>query len=412
MAIETLPVWPFEPNWSGTYTEALEWLTDILTSPKGAEQRRSLRLYPRKTIEFTSAVGDNDNQVLRQFLEAHGSRNFYLPQWHESYRSTAAVVVGSDFIPCPNANNGGMRAGDVIFIGGIKARQYELAEVEVVSPNGVTLTGPLGKTWPAFSKIHPCRKARLDDQPTLRKVTDRAMTFTTSFRIMEVNDDVTTQTPGELLTSLDIYDGANVIALAPDEGGGVDFSFVRMVDNIDNQTGIPIFFDVATIPFHTQKHSWVINGRASYAQFKEMLFAFRGRATALWLPSFTDDMQISADTPVGDQYITVENFGFTLSGGLQTGHQHIAICFTDGTRAYRRIVGNTILGDDREIIGVDQPFPMGLKAADVLRISFIRLSRLDQDRLEIVHVTDTEGVSRCAATFKSAPNLRIEKPGF
>lgn len=190
MAIETLPVWPFEPNWSGTYTEALEWLTDILTSPKGAEQRRSLRLYPRKTIEFTSAVGNNDNQVLRQFLEAHGGRNFYLPQWHEAYRSTGAALAGADFIPVPGANNGGIRIGDVIFIGGVKARQYELAEVAAVSPTGITLVDPLESAWEAFSKIHPVRKARLDDQPTLRKITDRAISFTVSFRIMETNDDV------------------------------------------------------------------------------------------------------------------------------------------------------------------------------------------------------------------------------
>ncbi len=147
MAIEILPVWPFEPNWSGTYTEAMEWLTDILTSPKGAEQRRSLRLYPRKTIEFSSAVGDNDRQVLRQFLEAHSGRTFYLPQWHESYRSTQTAPAGGDFIPVPNANNGGIRIGDVIFIGGTKARQYELAEVAALSPTGITLVDPLETEW-------------------------------------------------------------------------------------------------------------------------------------------------------------------------------------------------------------------------------------------------------------------------
>lgn len=195
MAVETLPVWPFEPNWSGNYTEAMEWLTDILTSPKGAEQRRSLRLYPRKNIEFSSVAAGNDRQVLRQFLEAHSGRTFYLPQWHESYRSIEDVVAGSNFIPCPGANNGGIRIGDVIFIGGVKARQYELAEVQGLSPTGITLVAAIERDWPAFSKVHPVRKARLDDQPTLRKVTDNATSFTTTFRIMEQNDDVALENP-------------------------------------------------------------------------------------------------------------------------------------------------------------------------------------------------------------------------
>lgn len=48
MTIENIPVWPIEPNWNEPVKETLEWLTDIMTSPTGAEQRRCLRKYPRK----------------------------------------------------------------------------------------------------------------------------------------------------------------------------------------------------------------------------------------------------------------------------------------------------------------------------------------------------------------------------
>lgn len=410
MAIEILPTWTFEPNWAGTYTEALEWLTDVLTSPKGAEQRRSLRLYPRKTIEFTSAVGNNDRQVFRQFLEAHSGRNFYLPQWHESYRSGAGLLAGATSIPVPFADNGGIRVGDVIFIGGEKSRQYELAEVAALSSTAVTLVAPLQNAWEAFAKIHPVRKARLDDQPTLRKVSDSAMTFSLNFRIMERNDDA----PSEaiVVSHLDVYQGLNVLHVPPDEGDNTDFTFSRMMDEIDNDTSIPQFFDIAGIPFPTQKYNWVSSGRQDYMKLKELLFRLRGRWGNLWLPSFTDDMRVVAPTPADDQYLLVENFGFTLSGGIQVGHDHLAIFFCDGRREYRRITSSTILNDDVEVIGVDQPFVDGLLPEDVMRVSFMRLSRLDQDRIEIVHVTDTQGVSRCTATFKAAPPLRTALAGF
>lgn len=410
MAIEILPTWTFEPNWAGTYTEALEWLTDVLTSPKGAEQRRSLRLYPRKTIEFTSAVGNNDRQVFRQFLEAHSGRNFYLPQWHESYRSGVSVLAGATSIPVSSADNGGIRVGDVIFIGGEKSRQFELAEVASLSSTAITLVAPLESAWEAFSKIHPVRKARLDDQPTLRKVTDTAMSFSINFRIMERNDDA----PSEalLVSHLDVYGGLNVLHLPPDEGDNTDFTFSRMMDELDNDTSIPQFFDIAGLPFPTQKHSWVSSGRQDYGKLKELLFRLRGRWGNLWLPSFTDDMRLVDPTPADDQYLLVENFGFTLSGGIQVGHDHLAIFFCDGRREYRRITSSTVLNDDVEVIGVDQPFVDGLLPEDVMRVSFMRLSRLDQDRIEVVHVTDTQGVSRCAVTFKSAPPLRTPLAGF
>lgn len=410
MAIEILPTWTFEPNWAGTYTEALEWLTDVLTSPKGAEQRRSLRLYPRKTIEFTSAVGNNDRQAFRQFLEAHSGRNFYLPQWHEAYRSGAGVPAGATSIPVPFADNGGIRVGDVIFIGGAKARQFELAEVSAISPTAITLAAPLENGWEAFSKIHPVRKARLDDQPTLRKVSDSAMSFSISFRIMERNDDAPSE--AVVVSHLDVYQGLNVLHTSPDEGDSNDFAFVRIMDELDNGTSIPQFFDIAGIPFPTQKHNWVSSGRQEYRQLKELLFRLRGRWGNIWLPSFTDDMRLVDQTPAGDQYLLVENFGLTFSGGIQAGHDHLVIFFCDGRREYRRITSSTVLSDDVEVIGVDQPFADGLLPEDVMRISFMRLSRLDQDRIEIVHVTDTQGVSRCAATFKSAPPLRTALAGF
>lgn len=410
MAIEILPTWTFEPNWAGTYTEALEWLTDVLTSPKGAEQRRSLRLYPRKTIEFTSAVGNNDRQVFRQFLEAHSGRNFYLPQWHESYRSGADVLAGATSIPVPFADNGGIRVGDVIFIGGTKARQFELVEVSAISPTAITLAAPLENGWEAFSKVHPVRKARLDDQPTLRKVSDSAMSFSISFRIMERNDDAPSE--AVVVSHLDVYQGLNVLHTSPDEGDSNDFAFTRIMDELDNDTAIPQFFDIAGIPFPTQKHNWVSSGRKEYRQLKELLFRLRGRWGNIWLPSFTDDMRLVDQTPAGDQYLLVENFGLTFSGGIQAGHDHLVIFFCDGRREYRRITSSTVLSDDVEVIGVDQPFADELLPEDVMRISFMRLSRLDQDRIEIVHVTDTQGVSRCAATFKSAPPLRTTLAGF
>jgi hypothetical protein len=227
---------------------------------------------------------------------------------------------------------------------------------------------------------------------------------------MERNDDQVASV--ETLDFLDVYDGYNVLDLPPDEGENIDFAFSRIIDELDNETSLPHFFDIAGIPFPSQKHNWVQAGRQDYAQLKKLLFRLRGRWGSIWVPSFCNDMRLMNPTPIGDQYLLVENFGFTQSGGIQVGHDHIAISFSDGRRAYRRITSSAVLGEDVEVIGVDQPFPEGLLPADVLRVSFMRLSRLDQDRVEILHVTDTQGVSRCSATFKAAPPLRIAQAGL
>ncbi|MEL2255713.1 hypothetical protein, partial [Klebsiella pneumoniae] len=46
-----ITAWPFAPDWADGVQESLEWLTELLTSTSGVEQRRSLRLSPRRSFE-------------------------------------------------------------------------------------------------------------------------------------------------------------------------------------------------------------------------------------------------------------------------------------------------------------------------------------------------------------------------
>ena len=64
-----LPLWTFPPNWNSPIKETLEWLTDVLQSPSGAEQRRALRLAPRRSFTFEVLV--HQAQRTRADLWAH-----------------------------------------------------------------------------------------------------------------------------------------------------------------------------------------------------------------------------------------------------------------------------------------------------------------------------------------------------
>lgn len=185
MAIETHPVWPFEPNWTSSVGETLEWLTDVLASPKGAEQRRTMRYFPRRTIDFTIATEGPERALLDNLLMSYGARNWYLPLWHDVTISTAASV--SNTIACVPSPN--IKVGTVVFIAGETPFDYQVAEVSAVGASTLTFTAPLDATVPSGSRIHPMTVARLVEQPRSTVMSDSLSTAEPQFVITEKPDD-------------------------------------------------------------------------------------------------------------------------------------------------------------------------------------------------------------------------------
>lgn len=404
MAIEDIPVWYFEPNWTNALTESFEWLTSILASPTGAEQRRALRIFPRKELEFSVTAGGSEAAALDRAVTVYGATALYLPLWHEAFWLETSAANDATTIRCQDADSFG--AGTILFIGSTeRSSHYELVEVASVTGDVITLSVPLENAWPAFSKVHPVRKARLADQPSVTRITDSALTLTVNFKIIERNDDADNIT-------LETYSGFPVYAVEPNEGQANNFQYERKLEEFDNQTGFALIGDTAGRAFRKQTFSWSVNGRNAYAQLKALLYRLRGKQKALWLPSFNQDFEVTANVATGQQILTVRDIGFTESGGAGVEAKHICIFMTDGSRLYRQIVSSSQSSNNTEILFLNQAFASAISKDAILRVSFMRLSRLDQDRIEISHKTDTMGVSDCAVGFRAAPNIRQELAGF
>lgn len=406
--ILNIPVWPFEANWDEDVRETLEWLTDVLTSPSGAEQRRSLRKYPRRTVEFSVVAKGRARALLDNLIMHHGGRDIYLPLWHEAHISSAVTLAGSDFIPCTTIVDGEISVGDIVMIGDGTPFNYELAEIEAMTAAGISTVGVLAKTWQPYSRIHPVRKARFTDQPEATRKTDDLATADVRFITSQANKDEIGST--SLLT--DTYRGFGVLVSPPDEEDALTNGYDRMLEELDNSTGIPYMRDTAGIAFPKQKYAWTLRGRDEHKAFRNMLYTLRGRAVPIWLPTFYQDFILAESTPATNSFLIVENVGFTALGGAWANRQDICIELTDGTRLFRRITSSSVAADGNEIIAVDAPFVSGLDIDAVLRVSFMTLCRLDQDQVEIVHRTDSAGVALANTTFRAAPDLRQPLAGI
>jgi hypothetical protein len=86
-----LPLWTIRPNWREGILERLSWLTDVLGGSWGTEQRRALRLSPRRQFEINFNPIDAARSYFELWLHRYGSIEFMVPLFHDRGRLSASI---------------------------------------------------------------------------------------------------------------------------------------------------------------------------------------------------------------------------------------------------------------------------------------------------------------------------------
>jgi hypothetical protein len=439
MALENLPVWSFRPNWSDGVLESLEWSTEVMTSPTGAEQRNALRLSPRRFFEITVNPWQTDRQYFEVMLNKFGRSDWYVPVWHDVELLQESIAEGATIIPIDLNYREFMPGASVIFLGQ-SAREFEIIQIQNITDTGLVLVSPTTKVWRTGDRLYPGVKAFISATTAnnLRYMSDRVSQGTFQFQTRQPNPIQGegfgwgnlwglvwggAQEPpwyiqsgwgnawgfnwsGESNLPYEMFLGYPVLVQRPNVANRLTSGFQMMVQTVDNNTSIPIRIDTAGRGFNQQQYEWLLYRRKAHAEFRGLLHYMKGQLVPLWLPTFYEDFSPVAPINVGNDFFDVRNFGFSLAGGVQAGRQFIIVERHGQRPMFRRLVGSTVLSENVERVFVHGPWVEGADLDQIRRISFMELSRLSQDRIEITHHTDAQGASACAAVFQASPEVR------
>lgn len=379
-------------------SETLEWKTDVMMSPTGAEQRRKLRDVPRAMYEFGVTVGFSERAFLDNMLDAYGAADWYAPVWHETSATTADVSIGATSVPVLTANTL-FSVGTPVMLVGANAHTYEIFEVSSVSEAAVGLASGTTLAWPLGTTVVPAAKQRLTEQPRITELTDAVVT--TQLRFMRVgNSDLWANG-----ATLDTFAGNPVLTDRPEGDVSPRVSFDRLVAELDTGLSIPYRVDSAGRAFATRQMTWTLSGRSEHRQFEALLRTLAGKATPVWLPTFMQDFKLVEDLEADGDVLVVENAGYALSGGPRPTKKDILIETTSG-RIYRTVEAASVDEQGRELLLLDSEIAEGLAVEDAVAISFMALSRMNQDSVEVEHHTDSSGTSTAILNFRHAPDLR------
>lgn len=384
-----LPVWSIRPNWANGITETLEWLTDVSTSDTGTEQRAARRLTPRRSFEATYNPVRNERTFLGLMLDAFVAQPFYYPLWHDKARLVATAAAAATRVDFDNVYREFTDGGLALLYE--DAFNFEVISIASQDDTGLNLAAPLDSTWSVRSVLYPLRKALMDPSSNYDALTSRVGQAQLKFTVNEANDY------DEAFIGMMSYADRPIISIETDRADPLTVSYQRMIDELDNDTGLVKRNDLAGRSFAQQAQTWHIRGRQAHHEFRAMLYALRGRQKSVWLPTWNDDVFVSRDAAQGAVNLDIERVGYNYvgSGNVIPGKEYL--WFKDQVLMVTAVGAAQSPQEDRLRIGggLQAPLATGRSA------SFLQAARLDQDSVELHHETDNEGVMTCQAAFRT-----------
>ncbi|MGH8420762.1 MAG: hypothetical protein ACRER3_00210 [Pseudomonas fluorescens] len=390
-----MSAWMLPPDWAQPVIESLEWLTEVQQSASGGEARYQWREAPRRSWEFTVIADRRERQVLEHAVFDWSARTWALPVWPDVTWLKAPLSLGVLSIPVPEALLMDFRVGGLAMIWR-DVTHYELVEVQAITSDQVQLVRPTANAWEPGARVLPCRTARITDAPSLERISDQVMRSTVRLAAVEVCDWPATA-PSTM------YRGVPVLEQRPDLDQPQTTEFGRQLVLIDGATGPIVVDDFTGRAWPVQSHAWQVWGRRERAALRGLLYWLKGRAEAVWIPSWADDLQLVEPALSTASGIVVAWAGVARFGRAQPGRRHLRIELNDGRVIYRQLSVATELDSMREHLQLDTPVGMALEPSAVRLISWMLLARLTSDTVELSHEHDSEGVARSRVSFAGIP---------
>jgi hypothetical protein len=384
--------WTATPNWQQPVVETIEYKTDVMIAWTGAEQRRALRIAPRRSFSFDLLIKGQERRYIEATLFDWSSRVWALPIWPDGQRLTAAISAGASSITCDTVNRDFAAGGLAMLYR--DAVTFEVVTIASITAGALALTYPTVNAWAVGARIYPLRMARLASYPAISRDDGQHATLQPSFLIVEPCD-------WPAATGLATYRGLPVLEDSPDSGAGADSTYDRQTVTIDNETGVIAVDDTAGVGFPTITHNWWLSGRTARAAFRSLLYLLKGRQGEIWVPSYQSDLKLAADVSGGATTLSVEFTGYALYLQGQTNRRDIRIELTNGTVYYRRILSASAASATVETLVLDAALTSAIPATSVRRISYMALSRLATDAIDINHLSAADGLAVASTGFRA-----------
>lgn len=185
---------------------------------------------------------------------------------------------------------------------------------------------------------------------------------------------------GDYHSYLDI----EVLELEPNRLIPYEDEYQRSFSLLDTRTGSRWADEHAPAPANVRPYLWTAYGRREIAQMLDFLDRRKGAAIPFWLPSWEQDLRLASDAMESETILELVWVRYTQQMFPNTNaRRHLAVYSVDRPATYHTIQDADDPGDQATESITITPGAQRAWPAATTTISFLRLSRLEQDESEI-----------------------------
>lgn len=362
--------------------ERFEWLSDILPSYDGTEQRIALRGRPRRSLVVKLTLQDDaDRKALYDKLYATIAQSVIVPAYQYQSQLKVSTVIGDNKIYC-NPRRADLRAGESVILV-TRDGTFFYYKVDQVFADHVTIST-------AFSQVIPKRGTKVVGGFTGRMPDGTSIGMnalggqaTITVNILDSREQIAYP---DWSSTLPTMKGRPMLLRRPMANAEAAEAFGAGLEVIDNQTGKPAQYTAWDQRYLSGARSYLVNSLLDQEEvqyWRTFLDYTRGQQRPFYTPTYRQDLVQVPGTDFLVSQVEVEGAEYAnLYVGSPT-YQQLELETSVGT--FQVEVANVENNGTSTTINFASPIDADLTEATISRISYLMLVRLGSDTVTLTH---------------------------
>ncbi len=375
--------WPFRPNWSSPYVEGYAYLTEVIVSDSGREQRRAYRVDARRSVSYDAMAHRDQLRALLRTLAKPG-QVIAFPDEVNRVVLPNALATGDNVVAFPSAP-AWLETGRLVILEDRTTHEREFLTVDSLVSGSLSFAEAASRDWAVRSWIMPAFEGTIDSPTKVAAKTTEILT--TNFKLT-VEPGTEFETVGAAPVS---FAGREVLAHNPNWSDDLQFDTTDPTEFLDYQVGVRAPYRLIDFNTDVRRASHVIKSPADVNATLGCFLRAKGRRGEFYLPSGLNDIALAATTGNGSQTWSVAGWDFADAYADDTVRKAFAVRKTDGRMFYFRVSGiaRSTSGPAMSLITTIEAAPESFVPTAIDRISWMPVSRFASDEISVNWITNT-----------------------